>query len=147
MIAVLENGLTKAELTGARDLTYSHWHRGHQSEHPSAACTYSDIDGLEYCSDCGAPLLLVETAIGDESTKKGHKPLFRLAERADVPAVLVFYVLGDLRWCDRCQREFHSVDKLWVRDVWPIRTDTTAFTPDEWADDIERIHAEHQCTI
>jgi len=101
--------LSKREITGTRDLAYSHWHRGHWGGHPDASCTYSDVDGLEYCAKCAEPLMLVETAIGDEDTLKEHRAFYRLAERADISAVLVFYERGPLTTCSECGYAFHRL--------------------------------------
>lgn len=141
----LVNGLSKRELTGNRDLTYSHWHRGHRTGHPDSSCTAADIDMMEYCASCGEPLLLIETAVGNADTLKNHNQLYRLAEQADVPAVLVFYEKGTAEWCGVCRAEYAEPVRLWVRDVWPVRSAAREMAPLEWAAEIEALHADHEC--
>lgn len=134
------------ERTGKRDLSYSHWHRGHWDGGPAKSSTYQDIDGLEYCKGCGAPLLLVETAIDNGRDRlKGHRPMLALAKLADVPAVLVFYELGLGKWCEYDGESFITIAKVTVRYVHPERTAEHVMTPEEWAREIDQLHEDHQC--
>lgn len=75
------------ERTGVRDLAFSGWHRAALS----ADCTAIDLDFLEYCRRCRAPLALIEIAKGHHNTPKPTTVLRHLAERAQVPAWLVLY--------------------------------------------------------
>ncbi len=139
--------MSRTERTGERDLTYSHWHRGHWEDGPSGFSVYRDIDGLEYCNSCGEPLLLVETASANGDRLKDHKAMLTLAKKADVPAVLIFYETATGRWCERCGQSFKTVGGLFVRYVWPERTTEHKYTPAEWAEQIDAVHQQHNCHV
>jgi hypothetical protein len=140
--------MTKRELTGRRDLAYSHWHRGHWGDGPGPGSTYQDVDGLEYCHSCGTPLLLKETAHASGDRLKSHKGLLGLAKKTgDVPAVLVFVEPGSVRWCDQCRKPFTTVHRLFIRYVWPERTAEREMTAGEWAVEIDRYHTDHRCKM
>lgn len=88
--------------------------------------------------------MLVETAKGPDQPKD-HAWIKRLAERADLPAALVFYKPGETIWCETCGRTYVDLVSVTVRDVWPLRSGSHQFTGDEWADEIETLHRDHQC--
>lgn len=74
--------MSRQERTGLRDLSFSRWHRSLPNR-----CSALDIDLVEYCGICSAPLALIETTAG-----VGFKPttvLRALAARAGLPAYLV----------------------------------------------------------
>ena len=68
-------------------------------------CSASDVDLLGWCTICGDPLYFVEATT---NPNKHGKWLVRLAESADVPAMLV--------WHDR-------MDITRGRVIWPVAVD------------------------
>lgn len=85
------------ERYGQRDLTYSAWHRPasigrYLPTEEALRLTYVDIDAVEVCDGCYEPLALLELA---RDVGQAHKPttiMARLAQRANIPAGLVFYL-------------------------------------------------------
>ena len=131
--------MAQFERYGTRDLSYSHWHR-----HLSRRCTYMDIDGAEYCYKCKQTLLLVEEKMDTGQSVFDTFVLYRLAKRANIPAVLILYTVGDEMICD-CGQSARQVTGLRVRHLWPERSELDAVTLQEWGQEIERIHANHIC--
>lgn len=73
-----------------RDLTYSQWHRSLEPPWRNEL-PYVDIDAVEICSSCRGPLALFEIARDSGQAFKPAGVTVRLAQRARLPAYLVFY--------------------------------------------------------
>lgn len=129
------------ERTGRRDLTYSAWHRPPSigrflPPEVARALTYIDVDAVEVCDDCGEPLLLIELA---RDVGQAHKPttiMQRLARRADLPAALSFYRVGD----------DSDIDSFRVRLVEPASTGELVLSPASYECWLRSLRETHRCT-
>lgn len=124
--------MPRYEKYGKRDLTYSAWHR-QQADH----LTYIDLDGLEYCQQCRAPLALIETARDVGQPFKATIVMRKLAEQARVPAALLFYTKAD---DDRLISSFR------FRLVSPQWGDERQLTPAEYVAWLDELRYLHHCT-
>lgn|GEM_PF-2785984 len=135
----------------ARDRAYSNWHRYACAD----SATMIDIDGLEYCERCRAPLLLVEAA-RDAGQEKPTLVLEKLAEAAKIPAICLLWT-PQPHWnplpphCE-CQRRRqrqpvpgcdHGIASFRWRKVWPERTEWQICTPEQMARWINGVHQRH----
>lgn len=124
--------MSRYERFGTRDLTFSSWHRSLPN-----SCTAIDIDFLEYCQRCRAPLALIELARDVGQDFKATTVMERLAECANVRAYLVLYELDE--------GEKYGMGRCRVSRVWPDRTPLKRHSLDAVGRLIVRIHEEHQC--
>ena len=122
--------MSSEERYGTRDLSYSAWHRKQGYDLP-----YIDIDGVEYCRACNEPLALIETAQDVGQKRKATTVTCRLAERAGLPAYLVFYSPGD----------HAKVTKFRVAQVWPTREEPRVMTVMRYKAMLRELRAEHTC--
>lgn len=133
--------MSSVERHGTRDLTYSAWHRaanvarflGPQRAHQ---LTYIDLDAIEYCAKCREPLLLGELARDVGQAFKATRVLRRLAKRANRPAVLVFYRVGDTG----------DIERFRVRMVYPdYEQHERTMDPAEYAAWLWSFREAHRC--
>lgn len=108
---------------------YSEWHRIY------AGIAMIDIDQVEACKNCKEPLLLVEAAYDDGKYNKAYRTTQRLAQRADLPAYLLYWTRknGHMTWFK-------------IRKIAPKETSTlTQITPSQWLRVLFMIHRKHKC--
>lgn len=84
-----------SERTYWRDLTYHLFHRKESAkrfidEAMAGILRMRDIDCVEHCYACGRPLALIEVKAGHQR-RVYVEPMVRLADRAGLPAFVVFY--------------------------------------------------------
>jgi hypothetical protein len=112
------------ERIGERPLSYSRWHRTIASDNRMIhdAIQMIDVDGLEYCRWCKAPLALIETAIygGPHSEQKSYEVMLELARVAEIPAYVMLYEIDE----DAEDRARHAHGKA-DADVWWARCITS----------------------
>lgn len=122
------------ERTGVRDLTFSGWHRAALS----ADCTAIDLDFLEYCRKCRAPLALIEIAKGHHTKVKPTTALRHLAECAEVPAWLVLY--------DIDPSGPHGLSATFrLTRIWPARKEFGSQPQEKVAAWLEQMHSGCKC--
>lgn len=122
------------------DLTYSHWHRARQIEryvapHIAERLLMIDIDSVEACDVCRAPLALIETAQDVGQTFKATTITRKLAKLADVPAYLVFYTIDD----------DGDISRFRVKRLYPHHPLEYTATPDAYARWLVRLRERHPC--
>lgn len=125
--------MSREERTGERDLTISAWHRTLPD-----CCTAIDVDFLEYCQHCHAPLALIELARGHHNSMKPTTVLEHLAAAAGIRAYLILYDLNR-------NGDFGLAPTMRVRMVHPQRSALTEVSVAAVGRLIERIHTEHVC--
>jgi hypothetical protein len=84
-----------SERTYWRDLTYHLFHRKESAkrfidESMADILRMRDVDCVEHCYACGRPLALIEVKAGARRSVY-VEPLIHLADRAGLPAFVVFY--------------------------------------------------------
>lgn len=121
--------MARHERFGVRDLTYSAWHRTLDDD-----LTYIDLDGVEYCSRCNEPLLLIEAARDVGQQWKATTVLVALAQRSNIRALLVFYRTDDV-----------GIVAFRVREVWPQASSLVEMAPKEYADILRQARTRHRC--
>jgi hypothetical protein len=126
--------MSREERFGTRDLTYSSWHRRAEPSNRNVL-TYIDLDAIEYCHRCREPLALLELARDVGQTFKPTTVLKALAERADVPAYLVFYKPD----------ESGNIIGFRMRQVYPRAGEFISLTPDEYAGFLVHLRSLHVC--
>lgn len=131
--------MTATERYGTRDLTYSDWHRAASIKRflpvlQASVLNYIDIDACEYCHFCRETLALIETAIDIGQTNKATTVTRNLANKANVPAYLVYYtpIGGD-------------VTRFRVKQVAPMFTDEKIMNPSEYAAFLWGLRIAHVC--
>jgi hypothetical protein len=111
--------MSRYERSGVRDLTFSRWHRYALGDHVTAI----DVDLLEYCQRCRAPLCLIESARDVGQADKPTTVLAALSAVTGIPALCVLYTPGP-RPC-RCDEDYrapgcrHGISGFRVREVGP----------------------------
>lgn len=130
------------ERSGERPLSYSRWHRtvGMPNERIADVVRMVDVDGLEWCRWCYAPLALIETASDAlDRRNKSTSVLVKLARAAGIPAYVLLYTVDDDAeragdW-GRVFRQFR------VRQIYPADTGGyVVYTPAQVADLLIDIH-------
>ena len=124
--------MSRYERYGTRDLTFSQWHRSLPNH-----CTAIDVDFLEYCQRCRAPLALIELARDVGQAFKPTTVLERLAERAGIRGYVVLYKLDPAAP--------HGIGDCRVGRIYPQKSALTSVTLDAVGAHIQRIHDDHQC--
>lgn len=125
--------MSRQERTGVRDLSFSKWHRTLPD-----FCTCIDLDFLEYCQKCRAPLALIEIASGHHGMIKPTTVLRKLAEHANIRAYLVLYDL-DIS-------APHGINEnVRVQRILPDKSAMRHMLLDEFGDCIQSIHRAHKC--
>jgi len=125
------------ERYGKRDLTYSRWHRPKSisrfldNQH-AYNLDFIDLDAIEYCYFCKEPLALLELAKDVGQSHKSTVVCCNLANRANLPAYLVFYTSenGDIAQFRVCQ-------------VAPAFEDYGILTPREYAGLLQGFREDH----
>jgi hypothetical protein len=117
--------MSRQERYGTRDLTFSGWHRTLPDY-----CTTIDIDFLEYCKICRAPLGLIEIARDVGQAYKPTTVMEQLAKKAGVQAYLILYKL-----------EENGIGTCRMAQIYPNKTRLFTMTPEEVADTIRGIHS------
>lgn len=130
--------MTRHERFFTRDLTYSQWHRSLNND-----LTYIDLDGIEYCDKCKEPLLLVELAQDIGQNLKPTTVMRKLAEKALLPAVLVFYKKNEgAVEPESCIYSFR------VQKIFPIHeVGQVEMQPSEFSAYLRKVHDEHLCKL
>lgn len=130
------------ERTGARDLTYSRWHRpdsiGRYIDRRAASqLTMIDIDAVEVCAHCRRPIALIETK---HSAAQVIAATFTvaLAQMAGIRAYLVRYRTDDT----------DDIVGFRVQQLEPFCEDSVDWTPQQYADFLVRLRSErhHNCS-
>lgn len=126
--------MSRYERFGQRDLTFSLWHRSLPNR-----CTCIDIDFLEYCQRCRAPLALIEIAreVGQEN--KPTLVMQRLAEAAGIVAYVVIYTVDGT--------QLDSIGNCRVAKVAPERGEFFNMRPAQVGELITKIHDDHDCPL
>ncbi|MBU0599041.1 hypothetical protein KKF61_08730 [Patescibacteria group bacterium] len=123
--------MSRKERYGTRDLTYSAWHRLLDD-----SLTYIDIDDVEYCQRCRQSLALIETAQDVGQPFKATIVTRRLAQRAQVPAFLVFYRKADMG----------LIDQFRIRQIYPTYSQQDQIiAPPDYAALLMKLRTNHHC--
>lgn len=95
-----------------------------------------DIDHVEMCLHCQAPLALIETAldIGQSIFSKKAHVTRRLAEMASLPAYVVLYG----------KNEANEVVSIRYLMISPTKGTEFVVEPDEWAEMLYGFHHYHE---
>ena len=125
--------MSREERTGVRDLTLSAWHRSLPD-----LCTCIDLDFLEYCNKCRAPLALIETARGHHNQIKPTTVLKALAEHAGLRAYLVLYDIDETA-------PYRISPNVRVQRIAPNKSELRVMPLAEFGRCIESVHRAHQC--
>lgn len=130
--------MSQNERYGTRDLTYSRWHRRNSTERflgweRATHLTYIDLDGIEYCWICREPLVLKELAQDVGQSRKATTVMRKLAQKAGIPAILVFYATN----------EIGDIERFRVRTVSPRWGEERVMTPQEYAGMLWGFRQEH----
>jgi len=73
-----------------KDVKFSEYSLWHRRQHGAVAM--ADLDAIEMCIACNAPLILTETVkFKNQKLFKGHSMTRQLAIKADLPAFIVWY--------------------------------------------------------
>jgi hypothetical protein len=121
--------MSRHERWGERDLAFSRWHRSLEGD-----LDWIDLDYVGYCHTCREPLFVMELARYVGQTHKATTVTRKIADRLDVPALLVFY-----------EKEGDAIVRFRVQRVAPRWSDTYTVEPrglEEW---IRRQHDQHIC--
>lgn len=136
--------MSKSEITGKRDLTYSRWHRAdsisrYVGTEKAQELTMTDVDCVEYDYTGMYPVGLIETAQDNgKQDEKYIKPFRRLAETVKVPAYLVLYKVSERP--NPADVLYQDIDSVRVKLIFPSTYDHfVTMTPKEWA--------EHLCEL
>ena len=125
--------MSRQERSGARDLTFSRWHRTLPD-----FCTCIDLDFLEYCRKCRAPLALIEIASGHHGQIKPTTVLRALATQANIRAYLVLYDLDE--------SAPHGINpNVRVQRIMPNKSELRTMLLGTFGEHIAAIHCAHQC--
>jgi hypothetical protein len=110
--------MSRYERYNTRDLTFSRWHRYALADNVTAI----DVDLLEYCQRCRAPLCGIEAARDVGQRDKPTTVLAALAAAAGIPGLCVLYTPGPPCLCDEDYRVpgcRHGISGFRVRQVRP----------------------------
>lgn len=124
--------MTRYERFGERDLTFSQWHRTLPNR-----CTCIDIDFLEYCQRCRAPLALIEIARDVGQPHKSTVVMQKLAEAAGIVAYVVIYT--------KDSTSVGGIGACRIAEVAPNRSTLTPVSSATVGQLIEDIHDSHDC--
>lgn len=130
--------MSRYERTGKRSLAYSQWHR--TLPH---SVTMIDVDGLEYCQRCRAPLAVIETARDVGQAVKPATVLRRLAKAANVPAYVLLYTVDE--GAEQREDWVNCIRSFRARRAHPDETEYRQMTPLQMAQLLVRIHTQHVC--
>lgn len=134
------------ERFGARDRTYSAWHRRLSTRRfvgieKAQLLSMIDLDGALYCEFDGStsePLALIETAIDRGQRRKSATVTKRLAELARLPAYAVLY--HPAGYCNPADPTQFDIDRFRVRRLWPCpEREWRTLNPLEWAEALLKI--------
>ena len=119
---------------------FNNWHRYALGD----AVTMIDIDGLEYCRRCRAPLAFLETAQDIGQEVKPVTVLRTLAGQTDIPAYVILFTVDEAaraeeNWAASCPgfrvRRLHP----------PPETGWLVMDPDHMATFLTDLHEAHGC--
>ena len=119
---------------------FNNWHRYALGD----VVTMIDIDGLEYCRKCRAPLAFLETAEDRGQEIKPVTVLRTLATQTGIPAYVILFTVDEAarareNWADSCTG-------FRVRRLHPLpETDWLAMDPDHMAAFLTGLHMAHEC--
>ena len=133
------------EYTGQRDAHYSVWHRTKSTRRyvgleDAQLLAMVDIDVALYAEyDDGekATLALVETARDVGQSFKAATVLRDLAKRADIPAYVALYKIGETP--NPANPMVNDIESFRVRQIWPAYTPWYTLTPEQWSKALLRI--------
>jgi hypothetical protein len=95
-----------------------------------------DIDITEYCSKCGEPLALIETAIDKGQEFKPTRVTVKLAQKAGIKAYLIYYkILEKNVRIGRCR----------VQQLFPVKTPLQSMSDIDVGNLIVQIHDSCEC--
>lgn len=131
--------MSREERSGARDMTYSIWHREwtdlHIGRDGSDKLNLVDVDWIEFCRRCWWPLALMELAQDDgKDNVKTAIVTKRLAEMARVPSAVVFYVKTGAKG---------GIARFTVRTLTPTERADEVMAPAKYAAWLLAIHSAH----
>ncbi len=129
--------MSDKERYGNRDLTYSTWHRVESTrrfldDFSAWRLGMVDIDDCEYCRFCYAPLALIELAQDIGQQDKPMMVTCNLAQRAGLPAYLVFYTV--------CGKD---ISQFRVMQLEPTNGPERILSPAEYAQFLFAFHESH----
>ena len=118
---------------GVKFSGYSSWHR---KNHGSIAM--ADIDKISVCNACLEPLFIAETVFNNgQGWNKPHKITKRLAEKASIPAFIIWYKLvGEMLI-------FLHVKKIAPDYPGGYNSEPKRLTPDQWLQYLEFKQVQH----
>lgn len=138
--------MAQEEKYGARDLTYSCWHRRNSTRRYvgiEKAQTLAMIDAdvgvwVEYDDDDKVPLALIETARDVGQRHKTATVTANLARMANIPAYVVLYTHANVK--NPAASEWPDISGFRVRRLTPNpEVQWRILTPKEWADALVQI--------
>ena len=118
---------------GVKFSGYSSWHRKNHG-----LISMADIDKISVCNACLEPLFIAETVFNNgQGWNKPHKITKRLAEKASIPAFIIWYKLvGEM------------LIFLYVKKIAPdypggYNSEPKRLTPDQWLQYLEFKQVQH----
>lgn len=132
--------MTLHERSGVRDLLYSGWHRPTSirrfvGQRIAACLKVIDIDWLEACQHCNAPLALIETQAGNRPPKSANITV-ELGKVAQLPVFSVSYIPNEAR---------DDIRGFRVTQLWPPGVVDGSLSPQEYADWLWSLRGKHTC--
>lgn len=154
--------MSRTEKYGTRSIAWSIFHR---SMPPPAYMI--DMDYIECCRYCKQPLIIGELARDIGQTFKPTTILLKIAQRASIHGILIFYnedlILEKVRDITGLDSQINiptltkdELAYLWrhfsqcerplfrVKHIFPTRINDEVFTAKEYFEFLERIHQDHE---
>jgi hypothetical protein len=137
--------MSQDERIGLRDAHYSVWHRARSIKRyvgieNAQRLSMIDIDAalyVEYDDATKEPVALIETARDVGQAYKTATVLRCLARRADLPAFVVLYKVGDTP--NPADHTVMDIESFRVRRLWPTMTKWHDLSPLRWSEALLRI--------
>lgn len=136
------------ERWGARDLSYSAWHRarsisryiGWEQAQLLSMCDADSVLWLEYDQHGKEPLALIEAAVDVGQLAKPATAITRLARRAQIPAYLILYQRSERP--NPADRRWRDLSGMRVKRLWPrAELGWRQLKPDQFAKALLQIRA------
>lgn len=139
--------MSQEEKTGRRDAHYSVWHRVRSIKRfvgveNAQRLAMIDVDAslyVEYDDETKEPVALIETARDVGQAFKTATVLRGLARRADIPAFVVLYKVGESM--NPADPTCEDIESFRVQRLWPNRTRWHVLTPQRWSEALLRIRS------
>ena len=133
--------MAQQEKYNNRDMTYSNWHR-----YPNLdkSLSWIDIDACEYCDNCKEPLALIELAVDIGQPHKTATVTRNLAKKANIPAYVALYKLGD-NTVRNGDLEHQEIVDFRMKRIAPDYTDWRKFSPAQYAGWLADLRERHNC--